>query len=218
MKSFEEYMAREDYNTARDERAARKRRADRQLTREEAREKRRRYSVIVSTASFLALAALVGLAVALSPAEDAEPSAAEPAALEEPVAEEHAELTQGDYENALIEQALLERATMIPDCKITHYCICEKCCGKAPGDPGYGITASGRRATPYVSVGVDPDVIPLGADVLVDYGDGEIHYYRADDTGSGVSGTHIDLCVESHQEAINLGVRTATVYWIVQGT
>ena len=105
-------------------------------------------------------------------------------------------------------------AEKIENVKVTHYCICETCCGKTPEDPAYGITASGLRATTGVSVGVDPSVIPLGADVLVDYGDGTgLHYYRADDTGSGVTGAHIDLCVGSHREAEELGIRRATVYW-----
>lgn len=117
-------------------------------------------------------------------------------------------------ENELIEQALLSRATRIDGVTVTHYCICEKCCGKTPDHPAYGITASGLRATPGVTVAVDPDVIPLGSDVLVDYGNGEIHYYRADDTGSAVKGNHIDLCVSSHEEALQLGVRTATVWWV----
>lgn len=122
---------------------------------------------------------------------------------------------QEEAENELIEAALLARATKIEDAIVTHYCICSKCCGKSPDHPAYGITASGKLATPGVSVGVDPDVIPLGADVLVDYGDGEIHYYRADDTGIGISGNHIDLCVGSHQEALELGVRSATVWWVM---
>ena len=117
-------------------------------------------------------------------------------------------------ENELIEQTLLKNAVKIENVTMTHYCICRKCCGKSPDDPGYGITASGRRATPYVSVAVDPDVIPLGSDVLVDYGDGEIHYMRADDIGGSVDGHHIDLCVGSHQEAIDIGVKTVTVWWV----
>lgn len=96
---------------------------------------------------------------------------------------------------------------------MTHYCICQKCCGKTPDHPAYGITASGRKAEPYVSVAVDPIRIELGSKVYVDYGDGVIHEYRADDTGSGVNGTHIDLCVEDHQEALNLGVRKVTVWY-----
>jgi 3D domain protein len=66
-------------------------------------------------------------------------------------------------------------------------------------------------------VAVDPSIIPLGSDVLVDYGDGELHYYRADDTGSAVKGAHIDLCMESHEAAIQAGIRTATIYFIEEG-
>ena len=112
-------------------------------------------------------------------------------------------------ENELIEAALLASAHRLDDVTVTHYDCCVECCGKTDG-----ITASGVRATPGVTVAVDPDVIPLGADVLVDYGDGEIHYYRADDVGAAVKGSHIDLCVGSHEEALQLGRRTATVYWV----
>lgn len=118
-----------------------------------------------------------------------------------------------DYENQRIEEALLRRSRRLENVTVSHYCICQRCCGKAPEHPAYGITASGLQATPHVSVAVDPSVIPLGSDVLVDYGDGEIHYYRADDTGAGVKGNHIDLCVSGHEEALQLGLRKATVYW-----
>lgn len=113
-------------------------------------------------------------------------------------------------ENEMIEAALLAQATRLDDVTVTHYCTCVKCCGKSDG-----ITASGLRATPGVTVAVDPDVIPLGADVLVDYGDGEIHYMRADDTGSGVKGNRIDVCLASHEEAVQAGVTTATVWWVM---
>ena len=113
-------------------------------------------------------------------------------------------------ENEMIEAALLSRATRIDDVTVTHYDCCLECCGKTDG-----ITASGVRATPGVTVAVDPDVIPLGADVLVDYGDGEIHYYKADDVGGTIKGNRIDLCVESHQKADQLGARTATVWWVL---
>ncbi|MCI7733771.1 MAG: 3D domain-containing protein [Dysosmobacter sp.] len=114
-----------------------------------------------------------------------------------------------EAENERIEVALLARAHVIEDCVVTHYDCCVQCCGKDDG-----ITASGVRATPGVTVAVDPNVIPLGSDVLVDYGDGEIEYYRADDVGGAVKGNHIDLCVGSHEEALQLGRRTATVYWV----
>ena len=119
------------------------------------------------------------------------------------------EEVQEDFENYYILNALLAKANKIEDVKVTHYCCCVKCCGKDDG-----ITYSGVKATPGVTVAVDTSIIQLGSDVLVDYGDGIINYYRADDTGSAIKGNKLDLCVSSHQEAINLGVRTATVYWV----
>ena len=119
------------------------------------------------------------------------------------------EEVQESFENENIQNALLAKANKIEDVKVTHYCCCVKCCGKDDG-----ITYSGVKATPGVTVAVDTSIIPLGSDVLVDYGDGIINYYRADDTGSAIKGNELDLCVSSHQEAINLGVRTATVYWV----
>lgn len=96
---------------------------------------------------------------------------------------------------------------------LTHYCICEKCCGKTPDHPAYGITHSGRTAEPYISVAVDPDVIPLGSTVWLAYGDGRIVECRADDTGGAINGARIDLCVSSHSEALELGIDYITVYW-----
>lgn len=114
-------------------------------------------------------------------------------------------------ENEMIEAALLAQATKIENVKVSHYC-CERyphICGS-----GTGKTASGRWVTPYVSCAVDTSVIPLGADVLVDFGDGELQYFRADDTGSSIKGNRIDLAVHTHEEAKNLGIKTATVYWV----
>ena len=112
-------------------------------------------------------------------------------------------------ENELIEQALLQNAVKIENVTMTHYCICKKCCGKSPDNPAYGITASGRKATPYVSVAVDPDIIPLGSTVIIDGQE-----YLAADTGGAIKGNRIDIAVESHQEALELGTKTAEV-WIV---
>ena len=152
-------------------------------------------------ASLLAMAAVALLALVIragadSLPEDKPPAQAETAAVTAPEPVE-------EPENELIEAALLASAHRLDDVTVTHYDCCVECCGKTDG-----ITASGVRATPGVTVAVDPDVIPLGADVLVDYGDGEICYYRADDTGSGVVGNCIDLCVADHQTAVQLGRQT----------
>lgn len=110
-------------------------------------------------------------------------------------------------ENEQIEAALLERAVRLEDVTVTYYDPCVECCGKTDG-----ITASGVQVTPYVTCAVDPAVIPLGSDVLMDYGDGELHYLRAEDVGGAVRGKHIDVCVTSHEEALESGRRTAVAY------
>ena len=134
------------------------------------------------------------------------PELPEEDAREEDAREEEA---QEDFENEKIEAALLAKAIRLEDVTVTHYDPCVKCCGKTDG-----ITATGVPVTPYYTVAVDPEVIPLGSEVLVDYGDGVIHYYRAEDTGGGVNGKHIDLCVTGHTEALTLGVRQATVWFL----
>ena len=107
------------------------------------------------------------------------------------------------------EAQLMPRAHKLEGVTVTYYDCCVACCGKSDG-----ITYSGTQAAPYETCSVDPDVIPLGSDVTVDYGDGELHHYRAEDIGGGVNGNRIDICVSSHDEALELGVRTATVYWM----
>ena len=39
-----------------------------------------------------------------------------------------------------------------------------------------------------------------------------MHECRADDTGGAIKGTRIDVCVADHETALQLGMRTATVY------
>jgi uncharacterized protein YabE (DUF348 family)/3D (Asp-Asp-Asp) domain-containing protein len=79
--------------------------------------------------------------------------------------------------------------------------------GKRPGDPGYGITASGLRAGRGV-VAVDPRVIPFYTRLYIPgYG-----YAVAGDTGSAIVGHRIDLGFNTYGEAIAWGRRMVTVY------
>lgn len=112
-------------------------------------------------------------------------------------------------ENELIEAALLARSHKLEDVTITFYCCEERphICGT-----GTGITASGRRVTPYVSCAVDTDIIPLGSTIMIEY-NGEMVYLRADDTGPAVRGDHIDIAVPTHDFALSLGVQTADIWW-----
>lgn len=99
---------------------------------------------------------------------------------------------------------------LIEDCMLTFYC-CEPyahICGT-----GDGLTATGTPITAYWTCAVDPTVIPYGADIMVEYQDGTVQYWKAQDCGGSVKGNHLDLAVSSHDEALLLGVQHATVYW-----
>ena len=112
-------------------------------------------------------------------------------------------------ENELIEAALLARSHKLEGATITFYCCEERphICGT-----GTGITASGRRVTPYVSCAVDTDIIPLGSTIMIEHNGGMV-YLRADDTGPAVKGDHIDIAVPTHDFALSLGVQTADIWW-----
>lgn len=85
-------------------------------------------------------------------------------------------------------------------CWITHYCPCERCCGKSDG-----ITASGAYATEGWTVACGG--LPFGT--LVEIGG---HTYCVEDRGVGAYA--IDIFVSDHQRALELGAYWADV-WIV---
>lgn len=79
--------------------------------------------------------------------------------------------------------------------------------GKNPGDPGYGITATGARFAPGI-VAVDPRVIPFRTKMWIPgYGFGV-----AADTGSDIQGHRIDVGFDAYWEAVRWGRRSVTVY------
>lgn len=84
--------------------------------------------------------------------------------------------------------------------KLTAYCPCESCCGKADG-----ITASGTKATQGRTVAMGG--VPLGTKLNIN---GTI--YVVEDRGT-VYG-HVDIFKNSHQAAMNFGVHYADVYQV----
>lgn len=86
----------------------------------------------------------------------------------------------------------------------THYCSCAKCCGTETGK-----TATGTQATAERTIAVDPEIIPLGSKVIINN-----KVYIAEDTGGAIKGNRIDIYCESHQEALELGVKKVKVYLI----
>ena len=164
------------------------------------------------TVLYLLLAALISSLVAallcVHYFNGTEPADELPESVETPVVAQVAQPIPETPETQ--EETLRREANKLLNCTVTYYC-CElrpHICGT-----GDGLTASGAPVQAGVSCAVDPGLIPLGSTVWVDYGDGELHEYIAQDVGAWIVGGHIDLAVATHDEANLLGRRTATVYW-----
>ncbi len=91
--------------------------------------------------------------------------------------------------------------------KLTAYDACLICCGKTDG-----ITATGTHATVGRTIAVDPDIIPYGSRVMI--GD---HVYVAEDCGGLIKGKKIDIYMNTHQEALQFGVKQAEVFLVREG-
>lgn len=90
-------------------------------------------------------------------------------------------------------------------CTLTAYCCESKGNPHICGD-GDGLTATGLPVAPGM-VAVDPSIIPLGSTVIIN----GVSYLAAD---MGVSGYHIDIAIQTHEEASDFGVSSAEV-WII---
>lgn len=116
---------------------------------------------------------------------------------------------------------LMGRPDAIVVVKTTGYCSCRGCCGWRInwfGLPVFatglnqgklkiiGQTASGRMARPG-TVAVDPAVFPLGTRFYIPgYG-----WARAEDTGGGIVGNHLDLFFWWHSSGERWGVQPKRV-------
>lgn len=99
---------------------------------------------------------------------------------------------------------IIDKMESLGEFTITYYDACMKCCGKTDG-----ITASGAVVREGVTVAVDPTVIPLGTYIYIE----GIGYRVAQDVGGAIKGNKIDVYVNSHSEALELGVDYNVNVW-----
>lgn len=87
---------------------------------------------------------------------------------------------------------------------ITYYCSCEQCCGK-----NNGITASGQKVQDGVTIAADSS-LPFGTKVYIQ----GIGLRVVQDRGGAIKGNIMDVYVNSHDKAIQLG-RSRKDVWMV---
>ena len=94
--------------------------------------------------------------------------------------------------------------------RLTHYCDerYNHICG------GNGVTASGTKTSVGRTVAVDPKKIPYGTKMYIEgYG-----WRTAEDCGSAVKNNQIDILVDTHEQALNLGTKTGGVWILVKNS
>ena len=79
---------------------------------------------------------------------------------------------------------------------LTYYCACTKCCGKTDG-----ITAWGTKATAGRTIATSSKYA-FGTKLVIN---GQT--YVVEDRGGAIQGNKIDVYVDSHSEALKLGVK-----------
>ena len=160
-------------------------------------------AMCVSTGVFFALQAAYASVGQTTPVEDEKPAQSDTA--NETSDQEEQPTVELIPEPQETEVDPLANAISVGECLISHYCCeaYEHICGT-----GDGLTATGVKVAPGI-VAVDPDVIPLHSDVIING-----VWYKAEDVGGAINGNRIDVAVETHQGALEEGIYYAEVLYI----
>ena len=94
------------------------------------------------------------------------------------------------------------------DFKITYYCDerYSHICG------GNGVTASGKATEVGVTAAADWSVLPKGSKVYIQ----NVGWKEIQDVGGAVNGKHIDVLVNQHQKALDIGTHYEGVWLLVK--
>ena len=86
--------------------------------------------------------------------------------------------------------------------RVTAYCPCEICCGEHSD----GVTASGYKIQPGDTFVAADKEYPFGTEMLI-AGYENAQPVKVLDRGGAITGNHLDLFFNSHQEALKWGVK-----------
>lgn len=78
---------------------------------------------------------------------------------------------------------------------------------------GHGITSSGEKVQPGVTVAADTSILPYGTVVYIE----DVGLRVVQDTGSLIEGNKLDVAVNTHAEAVSWAGYGSRRVWIVTG-
>lgn len=81
------------------------------------------------------------------------------------------------------------------------YCNCSRCSG------GHNLTYSGTTPKSRHTIAADTSVFPIGTKIMIDN-----VIYTVEDIGGGVTDNRLDIFFDSHQEALDFGLKKVKVY------
>ena len=90
-------------------------------------------------------------------------------------------------------------------------------CDKAPGSPGYGVTASGAMATAWYTVAAGSGY-PMGTVMYIPYFSNQPNggWFVVQDRGGAISNNKLDVYMDTYNECIQFGRRNLECYIYVQ--
>jgi 3D (Asp-Asp-Asp) domain-containing protein len=95
---------------------------------------------------------------------------------------------------------------------LTAYTAGPESTGKNPGDPGYGVTASGAYVRDGHTIAVDTRVIPMGSKVYIE----GVGIRTAEDTGGAIKGNRIDVYMSDLTSAIQFGYKRGVKIYLLE--
>ena len=95
--------------------------------------------------------------------------------------------------------------------ELTAYTAGFESTGKNPGEPDYGLTASGTTVSEGRTIAVDPTVIPMGWWVYIE----GVGYRKAEDTGGVIQGNIIDVYIEDLNKATKFGRKYGNTVYVI---
>lgn len=122
--------------------------------------------------------------------------------------------------NAANEAALETRVAAIKKEYINYHVGNFQLTAYAPYENVDGLDNDGDPSTTSIGLtpghnvfAVDPTVIPYYSNMVIIYPNGEVRTGIAGDCGGAIKGNRIDVYVDTHEQAINHGIRDAVVIW-----